>query len=408
MHPHQASPPDLTDQPDSAILPTLSAPVLPLGSTAVIYSEGVFGLQEGKTANGLVRHSERYDIVSVIDSTHADLDAGAVLTGQPLDIPVVASLDHALALRTSPPDYLIWGAAPADGLLTEPQRDVLLQAIARGMHIINGLHELLGDDVEFVAAALLNDVTITDIRRQKATKDLHLFDGSIFSVTCPRIAVLGTDGSIGKRTTATLLVQALRERGLRAVLVGTGQTTIIQGGAYGAAVDAMVPQFRSGEVERQVVRAFETEHPDVIVIEGQGSLSHPAYLSSGAIVRGSQPNAVIVQHAPARLVRDDFPFMPMPSLAHEIALIELFAQTRVIGITLNHEGMNDVDVSATIAGYEAEFGIPATDALTRPLEALADIVLVAFPELESTGSSRPHENVRVGSTRTRAVERARG
>jgi uncharacterized NAD-dependent epimerase/dehydratase family protein len=355
---------------------------LPLGSTAVIYCEGMFGQQEGKTANGLVRHSERYDIVSVIDSRHAGLDAGTVLTGEPLGIPLVASLTDALALRPVTADYLIWGAAPADGLVTAEQREVLLEAIALGMHIINGLHELLGDDIEFAAAAIASDVTITDIRRQKATKDLHLFDGSIFSVTCPRIAVLGTDGSIGKRTTATLLVQALRERGLRAVLVGTGQTTIIQGGTYGAAVDAMVPQFRSGEVERQVVLAFENENPDVIVIEGQGSLSHPAYLSSGAIIRGSQPTGVIVQHAPARLVRDDFAFMPMPTLAHEIALIELFAQAPVIGITINHEGMTEAEIALAITACSTEFALPVTDALTRPIDALADMVVEAFPHLE--------------------------
>ncbi len=355
---------------------------LPLGSTAVIYCEGMFGQQEGKTANGLVRHSERYDIVSVIDSRHAGLDAGTVLTGQPLGIPLVASLTDALAQRPVTADYLIWGAAPADGLVTTEQREVLLEAISLGMHIINGLHELLGDDVEFAAAAIASDVTITDIRRQKATKDLHLFDGSIFSVTCPRIAVLGTDGSIGKRTTATLLVQALRERGLRAVLVGTGQTTIMQGGAYGAAVDAMVPQFRSGEVERQVVLAFENENPDVIVIEGQGSLSHPAYLSSGAIIRGCQPTGVIVQHAPARLVRDDFAFMPMPTLAHEIALIELFAQAPVIGITINHERMTEAEIALAITDYTTEFALPVTDALTRPIGALADMVVEAFPHLE--------------------------
>lgn len=373
MHPHAtASPLDRT------------TPALPAGSTAVVYCEGMFGLQEGKTANGLVRHSERYDIVSVIDSTYAGADAGTVLTGTPLGIPVVASLEHALALQSGAPNYLIWGAAPADGLVTEAQRDVLLDAITRGMHIINGLHELLGDDIEFAAAAIAHDVTITDIRRQKATKDLQLFDGSIFSVTCPRIAVLGTDGSIGKRTTATLLVTALRERGLRAVLIGTGQTTIMQGGTYGAAVDAMVPQFRSGEIEHQVVLAFENENPDVIVIEGQGSLSHPAYLSSGAIVRGSQPDGVIVQHAPARLVRDDFPFMPMPTLAHEIALIELFADTRVIGITLNHEGMSDDEVASTISGYRSDFGLPVTDALSRPLDELGDMVIGAFPVLEES------------------------
>ena len=107
------------------------------------------------------------------------------------------------------------------------------------MHIINGLHEFLNDDAEFVAAALLAGVTITDVRRPRTRRTCSLFSGRIFDVTCPRIAVLGTDGAIGKRTTATLLVQALNARGIKAVMVGTGQTTLIQGGKYGVALDAI-------------------------------------------------------------------------------------------------------------------------------------------------------------------------
>ncbi|RZT64324.1 putative NAD-dependent epimerase/dehydratase family protein [Microcella alkaliphila] len=359
------------------------AAVLPLGSTAVVYCDGAFGDADGKTANGLVRHSELYDIVSVVDARFAGRDASDILDGVAPGIPVVGDLAEALALRADLPDYLIWGIAPADGVLTDAHRAVLLDAISRGMHIINGLHELLGDDAEMSAAARLSSVTITDVRRQRLAKDLRLYSGRIRTVTCPRIAVLGTDGSIGKRTTATILVAALRARGLKAVLVGTGQTTIMQGGLYGAAVDAMVPQYRSGEVEHQVVRAFEAENPDVIVIEGQGALSHPAYLSSGAIIRGSRPTGVIVQHAPARLMRDDFPNEPMPSLAHEIALIELFGHTRVIGITLNHEHLSDAQITATIDQYTRDYALPVTDALSRPATELADMVIGSDPRLRA-------------------------
>jgi uncharacterized NAD-dependent epimerase/dehydratase family protein len=132
------------------------------------------------------------------------------LDGRANGIPVVADLPAAIAHAGRTPDYLICGVAPADGLLSSEQRLVLLDGIDRGMHIINGLHEFLNDDAEFVAAALLAGVTITDVRRPKETKDLSLFSGRIFDVTCPRIAVLGTDSAIGKRTTATLLVQALQ------------------------------------------------------------------------------------------------------------------------------------------------------------------------------------------------------
>ena len=201
--------------PDASLPVTITEPTfdqavsMPLGTTAVVYCEGQFGEQDGKTANGLVRHSEKYEILSVIDSLQAGRDAGQFLDGAANGIPVLANLAEAIAHAGSVPDYLICGVAPADGLLSAAQREVLLDGIARGMHIINGLHEFLNDDPEFVAASLLAGVTITDVRRPKEKRDLHLFSGRIIDVTCPRIAVLGTDGAIGKRTTATLLVQAL-------------------------------------------------------------------------------------------------------------------------------------------------------------------------------------------------------
>ena len=361
---------------------------LPAGSTAVVYCEGQFGEQDGKTANGLVRHSEKYEILSVVDSTHAGSDAGQVLDDEPNGIPVLASLAEALAHAGHVPDYLICGLAPADGLLSAAQRVVLLDGIARGMHVINGLHEFLNDDAEFVAAGLLAGVTITDVRRPKEKKDLKLFSGRIFDVTCPRIAVLGTDGAVGKRTTATLLVRALNDRGIKAVLVGTGQTTLIQGGKYGVALDALVPQFCSGEVEHQVVAAFEGEDPDVIVVEGQGALSHPAYLTSGHILRGSRPAGVIVQHAPGRVMLGDFPMVAMPTAASEVKLIESFIDTKVIGITVNHENLTDDEIGTAIARLERDLGLPATDPLTRPIDQLVDMVLTAFPALASRVSAR--------------------
>lgn len=376
--------------PSIPALPTpgLELPRLPDGSTAVVYCEGQFGEQDGKTANGLVRHSEKYEILSVIDSRNAGVDAGLFLDGTANGISVVASLDESIARAGHVPDYLIFGLAPSGGLLSETQRLVLLDGISRGMHVINGLHEFLNDDAEFVAAALRAGVTITDVRRPKDKKDLHQFTGRIFDVACPRVAVLGTDGAIGKRTTATLLVQALTERGIKAVLVGTGQTTIIQGGKYGVALDALVPQFCSGEVENQVVAAAEAEEPDIIIVEGQGALSHPAYLTSAYILRGSRPAGVIVQHAPMRAVLGDFPMIPMPTVASEIALIETFADTSVIGVTINHEQMTDAEIGATIDDYEAKFGFPVTDPLTRPLDRLVEMVLLAFPALREAGAVR--------------------
>ncbi len=354
-----------------------------MGTTAVVYSEAFFGIADGKTANGLVRHSEKYQILAVIDSTKAGADAGAYLDDVPNGIPICADLAEAIAITGRVPDFFILGVAPLSGLLSPRQRGVVLDAMRRGMYIVNGLHEFLNDDLEFTAAAAKYGVLIDDVRRPRPKKDLRMFTGAIDTVTCPRIAVLGTDGAIGKRTTAVILTRALNGRGVRAVMVGTGQTGLIQGARYGVALDAIPCQFCSGELEATVVEAFEAEHPDVIVIEGQGALSHPAYLSSTFILRGARPDAVVLQHAPARRMLGDFPAAPTPTPASEIALLRAFAGTPVIGLTINHEDMTDAEVSAAIILYELELGIPATDALTRPTDRLVDMVLHAFPALEA-------------------------
>jgi uncharacterized NAD-dependent epimerase/dehydratase family protein len=264
------------------------------GTTAVVYCEGNFGRSDGKTANGLVRHSEKYEILSVIDSQKSGLDAGTVLGEEPNGIPVCSDLETAIDLAGHVPDFFIFGMAPSSGMLSPAERRLVLEAIERGMHIVNGLHEFLNDDPEFAAAKALHNVTILDVRRPRDKKNLRMFSGRISTVTCPRIAVLGTDGAIGKRTTATILARALNDHGIKAVMVSTGQTGIIQGARYGVALDAIPCQFASGEMEATVVEAFEGEHPDVIIVEGQGALSHPAYLTSSFILRGSRPDAVIL------------------------------------------------------------------------------------------------------------------
>ena len=288
----------------------------------------------------------------------------------------------------SVPDYFIFGMAPSSGMLSLHERTVVLGAIELGMHMVNGLHEFLNDDPEFAAAAAAADVEILDVRRPRAKKDLRMFSGRITEVTCPVIAVLGTDGAIGKRTTATILTAALNARGLKAVMIGTGQTGLIQGAKYGIALDAIPSQFCSGEMESTVVEAFEAEDPDVIIVEGQGALSHPAYLTSTFILRGARPDGVVLQHAPGRIKLGDFGNLSMPDPATEINLIQTFADTKVIGLTINHENLTEADVTAAIAAYERDLGVPSTDALTRSPERLVEMVVAAFPELEPRLTAR--------------------
>lgn len=353
----------------------------PSPATAIVYCEGQFGALDGKTANGLVRHSEKYEILSVIDSQQQSLDAGEVLDDLPNGIPVCRNLTHAIATNGSLPDYFIFGLAPASGMLSKNERGIVLQAIKLGMNIVSGLHEFLNDDLEIAAAAATSHVTLFDVRRPRPTKDLRVFSGRIAEVTCPRIAILGTDCAIGKRTTAVILNRMLNERGFKSVMIGTGQTGLMQGARHGIALDAVPSQFCCGELEATIVAAFEVEAPDVIIVEGQGALSHPAYSTSSFILRGSCPDAVILQHAPGRTGRCDFEGMPMPTPASEIALIQAFSDTRVIGLTINHENLSTKQADEYISQYEQELDIPATDPLVDP-GRLLEMVVSAFPQFD--------------------------
>ncbi len=350
--------------------------------TAIIYCEANFGEIDGKTANGLIRHSEKYKILSVIDSEKAGLDAGVVLDNKPNAVPICRDLNDALAQAGSIPDFFIFGMAPASGMLSKHERGLLLEAMSHGMNIVNGLHEFLNEDPVFAAACLANQVEIVDVRRPRDKKDLNMFSGRIAEVTCPVIAVLGTDCAIGKRTTANIITSALNESGIKTVMIGTGQTGLIQGARYGVALDAVPSQFCAGELEATIVKAFEIENPDIIIVEGQGALSHPAFSTTSFILRGSCPDGVVLQHAPGRSMRCDFEKMAMPTPASEINLIETFADTKVIGLTINHEHMSDGEVDTAITRYEQEIGIPVTDALTRSPERLVKMVLAAFPLLK--------------------------
>src|SRR5210317_1797420 len=350
-------------------------------ATAIIYCEANFGEIDGKTANGLIRRSEKYKILSVIDSEKAGLDTGMILDNKPNAIPICRDLADALSQAGSVPDFFIFGMAPSSGMLSKHERGLVLEAMSHGMNIVNGLHEFLNDDPVFAAACVANKVTINDVRKPRDKKDLRLFSGRISEVTCLRIAVLGTDCAIGKRTTANILTRALNDRGIKTVMIGTGQTGLIQGARYGVALDAIPSQFCAGELEAMIIKAFTVESPDVILIEGQGALSHPAFSTSSFILRGACPDGVVLQHAPGRETRCDFPEMVMPTPAAEINLIETFAKTKVIGVTINHENMSDAEVSLAIVRYESELGIPTTDALSRSPEHLVNMVLSAFPKL---------------------------
>lgn len=267
------------------------------------------------------------------------------------------------------------------------ERQVIINAMEAGMNIINPLQEFLTEDEEMMRIAQQYGVEIRDIRKPRPKKEWTLFTGRILQVRTPIIAVLGTDGACGKRTTAMMIDKRLQERGYRTAFIATGQTGLIQGASYGFAMDAFPLQYMIGELEREIVRANEIEKPDIIIVEGQGALSHPAYVSSCGILKGARPKAVILQHPPKRKVLGDFPFMTMPTVQSEIDLIEHFGQTKVIAITLNHEGMSDDELQKTIVEYEQKFRMPVTDVLKMGPDKVINRLIEYFPSLQNKQKS---------------------
>ena len=349
--------------------------------TALVYCETQFGLVDGKTATGLVRHSEIYNIVGVIDSSLAGKDAGEELGEEKSGIPIFINLDDALSKLSKVPDCYIYGKAPIDAYISTEERTLILEAMENGMDIINGLHQFFSEDREFVQMAAQNDIQIKDIRKPPKLKDLHVFTGQISKVNVPVIAVLGTDCACGKRTTAVELNNALNNLGIKSVLIATGQSGLMQGAMYGVSIDALVSQFVIGEIENSVIQAFENENPDIILVEGQSALSHPAFMSSLGILKGSMPDGIILQHSPARKFRCDFPDLEMPIVESEIKLIEAISQAKVMAIALSHENLSDEEMMKIIKRYEMQFQLPTTDVLNHGCHKLVQTLSNRFPKL---------------------------
>ncbi|MGW9684434.1 DUF1611 domain-containing protein [Flagellimonas sp. 2504JD1-5] len=351
-------------------------------ANTLVYCENEFGSVDGKVANGLVRQSEKYIIVGIIDSSKTGQDAGEHLDGVSNGIPIFENIGHALEELSAIPEYFIYGIAPIDSFLNNEQKEVIFTAMKSGMNIINGLPEFFNDDIQYTNVALKYGVTIQDVRKPPARENLHNFSGRIQEVKIPIIAIMGTDCAVGKRTTALLLVEALRNEGLNAVFVTTGQTGILQGSKYGVAIDVLTSGFATGEVENAILNAYEQEHPDIIVVEGQGALSHPAFTSSSAILRGAMPDAIVIQHPPKRKSYCDYPKIPMLDLVDEIEMIEIFSKSSVIAITINHENMTPVELHHVISEYESEFNLPVTDVLMYGCDKLVKELIKTFPELK--------------------------
>ncbi len=375
---HQIDQTSLLQASSSALMDTAASTTL---ETALVYCEGNFGEMDGKTANGLVRASYRFRIQGVIDSDKAGLDSGTVLDGKANGIPIYRDLNQALREGDAEPTHFIFGVAPLDGQFSAKDRYVIFQAMEKGLHIINGLHEFLTNDDSVMRKALTCGVTVTDIRKPAPSHELSVFTGQVMKMACPRVAVLGTDTAIGKRTTATILVQALQAMGINALMIATGQTGLMQGTPYGVAIDAIPAQFAAGELEAAILKADREQQPDIIIVEGQGALSHPAYSSSSLIIRGCVPDAIVLQHAPGRPHRGDFPDMPMADVRSEIDLLKAFCGTDVVALTMNPEHLDSEQMAQAMQELRSQFGLPVADVVAQGADSIITQLLETFPAL---------------------------
>ena len=338
---------------------------LPEGN-AIVYCEGAFNTPNGKTAHGLVRFTNRYRVLSVVDSRYDGRDAGKVLDGKANRIPIFGSLEQAVKeadSHTHPATHFVVGLAPDGGRLTSKARQDAKNAVSFGLNVDCGLHDYLSEDSEMKKLAAQYDVKIRDIRKPPRIQKLHFFSGKIEEVSALKIAVLGTDSAIGKRTTAWLIVNGFKDLGLRAEMIGTGQTAWMQGVKYGLIMDSLVNDFVAGEIEHAVWSAWRDEKPDIIVIEGQGSLMNPAYPGGFEILAAGRPDNIILQHAPARLEYDGFPGYPIQPLTQQIQVIELLSGKPVVAVTINHEGLSFDQIPSVCDAIQKEVGLPAFDVL---------------------------------------------
>ena len=328
---------------------------------AIIYCDRAFGTTNGKTAHGLVRRTARYKVLSVVDSTLVGRDAGAALDGQDVGIPILGSVREACEVGKSkgtPATHLVVGLAPDGGRLPERDRRAIARAISLGLHVDSGLHDFLNEDPELTALADEYDVEMRDVRRPQRRHRLHFFSGKIDEVTSPRVAVLGTDSAVGKRTTAWMLLDEMRAAGLYAELVGTGQTAWLQGARPCIILDSLVNDFVSGEIEHAVWCAWRDGATDAIVVEGQGSLLNPAYPGGFEILAAARPACVVLQHAPARKEYDGFPGFPMHPLRRQIQAIEVISDVSVVAITINPEGLLPGEIGAVCERIAGETCLP--------------------------------------------------
>jgi uncharacterized NAD-dependent epimerase/dehydratase family protein len=344
-----------------------------MNNQAIVLTAGILDTPNAKTAHGLIRDSERFRVVAVVDEKFPGKDAGELLDGKHRGIPVTATLEAALELFPET-TYCIVGVATVGGVFPESMLGVLKNAIRRGLHIVNGLHEHLNDRPDFAALAREYGVELIDIRRPKKRADLHFWTGEIFDVKAPVIAVMGMDCAMGKRTTTRLVMHACKKAGIDAQMVYTGQTGWLQGGKYGFIFDSTLNDFISGELEHAVVTCWKETGAGVILLEGQSGLRNPSGPCGAEYLLSANAKYVILLHSPKRKYFEDEPHWgEIPSVESEMELVRQYGSV-VIALALHTERCSREEAFVFQKEYEKRLGIPVLLPLEEGVEKVVPII----------------------------------
>ncbi|RMH19768.1 MAG: DUF1611 domain-containing protein [Acidobacteria bacterium] len=343
---------------------------------AVLIASGLYRTIFAKTSHGLVRGPSRFPIAGVVDPGCAGEDAGELLDGRRRGIPIYPSLSDLLARAEERPRYCIVGVATVGGVLPPAVRDELLVAAGAGMTILNGLHQPLAADAELARAAAEGGAAIVDFRQPKPLQQLRFWTGEVLSLAVPRVAVLGTDCALGKRTTAGLLRRSCRARGLRAELVFTGQTGWLQGYEYGFFLDATPNDFVCGELEGAILACARDASPDLILLEGQSALRNPSGPCGAELLLAGGARHVVLQHAPGRQLFEDLEELGcrIPPVADEVELIGRYG-AEVVALTLNDQGLDAGAAEEARARLAAELELPVVYPLRDGVEPVVDALV---------------------------------
>ncbi len=331
----------------------------------VILVDGYTDTSTAKTAICVIRYRTE-EVAAVLDRGGAGQSSGQLL-GVGGAIPVVASLAEAPAANT-----LLLGIAPPGGKIPAHWRQIVLEALQRGMTVISGLHEFLADDPEFGPAAARHGAELVDLRRNDE-HDVAQRRG--IRSECLRIQTIANDCSSGKMVAAVEVARGLQKAGVDAAFVATGQTGILVAGS-GCAVDRVIADFVAGAAEKLVLA---NQQHEVIVVEGQGSLFHPRY--SGvtlSLLHGALPHGLIACYEMGRKAVFGMPEVPLPPLQQVIDFYETAANImhpcRVIGIAVNGVKFSAAEVQAECTRVEDELQLPACDVIRHGPGKLVEAV----------------------------------